>query len=59
MVKKLSAEQEKRLCKDYQDGMTPLELSLRYGIATNTIWRYLVINNIPRQRRAIKNKNVK
>ena len=56
MVNKLSTEQEKSLCEEYKNGAGPLELSLRYGVATNTIWRYLVKNNIPRNKHIVKRK---
>lgn len=46
MKRILTDEQEICLCRDYEQGMKPLELTLKYGMAQNTIWYILKRHNI-------------
>lgn len=46
--KRLTTEQEQQLCNEYKTGSTPLDLSMKYGIAQNTVWYILNRNNVER-----------
>lgn len=48
MRRKVTLKQKKQICEEYLNGMTPLELSLKYGISTNGLWYLLNRNGVPR-----------
>lgn len=41
MKRILTEEQESSLCREYESGATPLDLTLKYGVAQNTVWYIL------------------
>lgn len=59
MARRRNAERERQIISEYENGTSPLEITMKYGIAQNTVWYILVRNGIERNQRKGAKQNGK